>query len=213
MRSRLIALSFFFLDSTNAHAARIAFSSNASGNSEIYSIDADGTDLRNLTDHPADDFAPVWSPDARRIAFVSDRDNPHRGIYVMDAHGANPIHLTRSIEHLGYFSQLAWSPDGTRIAFAAVLTDEPDSLGARVPKGLYVLDADGSNLIDLDIELASIYALRAFPDIVTKYYDTNFWGGQPTRKADQRLSNYAPGESAPTWSPDGRRIATADING
>jgi Tol biopolymer transport system component len=56
-------------------------------------MDADGSNPVNLTDNPADDYFPAWSPDGTRIAFVSYRDgNPE--IYVMNADGSNPARLT-----------------------------------------------------------------------------------------------------------------------
>jgi len=55
-------------------AARIAFVSDRSGNHEIYLMNADGTDVRRLTDDPAFDSAPSWSPDGAAISFPSDRD-------------------------------------------------------------------------------------------------------------------------------------------
>ena len=76
--------------------AQIAFVSNRDGNPEIYVMDADGGNLRRLTNNPARDYAPSWSPDGKRIAFISDRDGHARRripglftseIYVMDADG------------------------------------------------------------------------------------------------------------------------------
>ena len=46
--------------------AQIAFVSDRDGNGEIYLMDTDGKNQRNLTNHPADDFAPTWSPDGRK---------------------------------------------------------------------------------------------------------------------------------------------------
>ena len=90
--------------------------------SEIYVMDADGGNQRRLTNNPASDYAPSWSPDGKRIVFVSDRDGhvdangwPTGDIYVMDADGGNPQNLTNNPFH---DSLPSWSPDGKRIAFS-----------------------------------------------------------------------------------------------
>ncbi len=72
---------------------RIAFESNRDGNLEIYSMNADGSDQVNLTDDPAEDTDPVWSPDGSRIAFVKASEG-HRNIYVMNADGSGQTNLT-----------------------------------------------------------------------------------------------------------------------
>ncbi len=83
--------------------AQIAFVSRRDGNPEIYVMDADGNNQRNLTNQPDRDWDPSWSPHGRRIAFVSDRDGHFRAdmpdipsyeIYVMDADGGNQQNLT-----------------------------------------------------------------------------------------------------------------------
>ena len=76
---------------------KIAFVSTRDGNHEIYVMNADGTNLINLTNHPtAADQHPSWSPDGRKIAFHSYRDG-NSEIYVMNADGANPIRLTNHV--------------------------------------------------------------------------------------------------------------------
>src|SRR5215213_7476480 len=68
----------------------IAFTSYRDGNAEIYSMNADGSNLRNLTNNQASDTEPEISPDGTKIAFVSTRDggilNPE--IYVMNSDGS-----------------------------------------------------------------------------------------------------------------------------
>ena len=74
---------------------RIAFVSERDGNAELYTIEADGSGLRRLTDDFALDDRPAWSPDGRRIAFSSTRQprTTRPGlerVYVMEADGGEP---------------------------------------------------------------------------------------------------------------------------
>jgi Tol biopolymer transport system component len=66
---------------------------------EIYVMRTDGTNLRQLTDNQrVQDSDPAWSPDSRRIAFVSNRDG-NREIYVMDADGSGQTNISRNPAH------------------------------------------------------------------------------------------------------------------
>ena len=65
----------------------ISFSSLRSGNLEIYVIDTDGKNLRNLTNHPASDHSATWSPNGRSFAYVSHQDGKGE-IYISFASGA-----------------------------------------------------------------------------------------------------------------------------
>ena len=53
--------------------AQIAFASNREGNFEIYVMDTDGKNPQRLTDNPAIDWDPSWSPDGKRIVFSSEK--------------------------------------------------------------------------------------------------------------------------------------------
>ncbi len=89
-----------------ATIGRIAFSRYRDGNEDIYVMDADGGNVQQLTDDPAGDWSPAWSPDGTRIAFSRYRDG-NEDIYVMDADGGNVRQLTD--DPAGDWSP-AWSP-------------------------------------------------------------------------------------------------------
>ena len=55
-------------------------------NPEIYVMNADGGNVRRLTNHNAWDYVPSWSPDSRFIAFASKRDD-NRDVYVIEGFG------------------------------------------------------------------------------------------------------------------------------
>ena len=94
---------------------RIAFASDRDGNFEIYVMGPDGGGQIRLTDDPADDLSPVWSPDGNSLAFVSFRDG-NAEIYRMNSDGGN---LTRLTNNAAADLDPAWSPDGARIAFTS----------------------------------------------------------------------------------------------
>ena len=98
------------------HKAQIAFTSTRDGNPEIYVMDADGEKQIRLTRHPEEDKMPSWSPDGKKIAFVSMRNSSRNQIYVMDSIGENIRRITEGAFDLNP----VWSPDGGKIAFSVL---------------------------------------------------------------------------------------------
>jgi dipeptidyl aminopeptidase/acylaminoacyl peptidase len=98
--------------------------------SNLWLIDAGGARPRELTSGNWRDTSPVWSPDGKRIAFLSDRD------------GTTQIHVmyveTREVAQLTHVHQtpgdLTWSPDGKRLAYTARVPDEDPILSVKMPK-------------------------------------------------------------------------------
>ena len=143
-------------------AVKIAFQSNRGFAEDefkfnIFVIDTNGKNLVRLTQGPASDLNPAWSPDGTKIAFASSRKG-NLGIYVMNDDGSNPINLTQSPDGGDWSPD--WSPDGSRIAFNSRRDGNEE---------IYVMHANGANLINLTQHLKS--------------------------------------DRSPDWSPDGSRIA------
>jgi TolB protein len=98
---------------------RIAFKSTRGGSYNLFLMDADGRNVRRLTDHRGNDHDPTWLPDGQSMVFTSDRD---RGTGRFDLYRLWPA--DGSIERLttsfaGYAFMPSVSPDGNRVAFVA----------------------------------------------------------------------------------------------
>ncbi|NJP06056.1 MAG: hypothetical protein HC837_10740, partial [Chloroflexaceae bacterium] len=181
---------------------RIVFQSNRDGNREIYVMNLDGSGQTNLTNHPARDENPTWSPDGTRIAFESDRDGPYN-IYIMNADGTG---VTRITDSEADDEDPAWSPDGASLSFLSNLRNG----GLAVA----VVPADGS----------------AQADVIGVSPNSLFFAWQPNSAAlllhiggsrfeGGRVTTFAPGDSqpgleladpgffqAPAWSVDGASL-------
>jgi hypothetical protein len=88
---------------------KIAFDSTRHGNSEIYTMNPNGTALDRLTNHTASDSEPAWSPDGNRIVFVSTRHGNNE-IYAMNPNGQALKRLTNN-PHLPSAREGDSSPD------------------------------------------------------------------------------------------------------
>jgi Tol biopolymer transport system component len=107
-----------------------------SGDEELYVMNADGTDIVQLTHNDVFDSAPAFSPDGTKIAFESARDSGDPlalDIYVMNADGSDVRRLTTDPAH---DEGPIFSPDGTKIAFASLRSGQED---------IWVMNADGSD--------------------------------------------------------------------
>jgi TolB protein len=183
----------------------------------LYAIDADGSNLRPLTDCQSpscQDFSAVWSPEGTRIAFV--RDGSGSGVYVMDADGSNLTLVSAGDTGSG---RPTWSPDGRRIAFDRYA--DPDGTST-----IFIAAADGSGMTPL-VSGEGLPSRPAWsPDGALVAYTSNDAysskhgvDGQPRARiwvtrvdgADQRLL-YS-GEPGTTdlgplaWSPSGTKLA------
>ena len=158
-------------------------------------------EISRLTNHSADDGNASWSPDGRRIAFMSSRDGNNE-IYVMDSDGSNLRRLTNHSADDGYPS---WSPDGRSIAFHSSRDGNAE---------IYSMGSDGSNPRRLTNQHSAIDAAPVWsPDgdriAFMSSRDGNFEvyvmdsdGSNP-----RRLTSNSATDGIPSWSPDSRQIA------
>ena len=93
--------------------AKIVFTSRRDGNFEIYIMNPDGSDQKNLTQHRAQDSTPVWSPTGEQILFTSDRGGIE-DLYLMDADGTNVRQVFKKLIGREFPT---WSPDGKALAY------------------------------------------------------------------------------------------------
>jgi Tol biopolymer transport system component len=112
-----------------------------SGDEEIYVMDADGTNVRQLTSNADFDSAPSWSNDGKEILFERAPGGTFRpgieaqekDVYVMRADGT---HVRRLTDSPGLDEGAEFSPDGTKIVFSSARDGQQE---------IYVMDADGTN--------------------------------------------------------------------
>jgi TolB protein len=104
---------------------------------DIHVMDADGSNVVRLTDDPAGEFMPVWSPDGGLIAFAREGDlvaGTYEAIFTMRPDGTNVRQVSSASGGSDFWP--TWSPDGTQLVFAAI---------RREDWGIWAVDADGSN--------------------------------------------------------------------
>ena len=189
---------------------RIAFDSTGEdGYAQVYVVDPDGSNLQRLTDITGKgegdvkgNLLPDWSPNRKKIAFVSTRHGPWE-IYLMDADGSNQQRLTYTPEIGKGNSGPVWSPDGKKIKFNSVRDGNAE---------IYLMDADGSNVQRLTRNPSKDELGTWSPDGQKIAFTSDRDGNREiyVMHTDgsnvQRLTNHPGHDAVLHWSPDGERI-------
>lgn len=194
---------------------------------ELYVVDAESGESRQLTDSVSHKTGPAWSPDGRWIAFTMLDGRNQGDVWVMPAPGGagGPVNLT---QHPANDCCVAWSPDSTRLAFLSSRTDEGTQpagslvrtgygMGPRAgasgprplttvvpepPQDVYLVDPDGGGLRKLTGSQGHVRDLAWSPDGRWLAYVSDRHAGQ-----EIYLIDVAGGEEARLTQNDWRDFA------
>jgi len=215
---------FDFSPAWSPDGTKLAFVSERDGaRYQIYSMNADGSDVRKISDSTINDSEPAWSPDGSKIAFTrgggciillnarkgavaNQNDDPCQPfVYTMNVDGSNRINLSQTPG-----SGPVWSPDGSKIAFS--------SYNTNFNSDIFIMNADGSNPQQLTNTAAHENVSSWSPDGTRLAFTSDrdapansFVGEIYTMKIDGtdivRLTNNELQDYGPVFSPDGTKIA------
>ncbi len=178
---------------------KIVFHSMRTGNWDIWKMDADGSDLVQLTTVSFEDRFPGWSPGAERITYANWNGTDY-DVWVMDADGSNKTQLTT---HPSDDTDPAWSPDGTMIAFTSSRDGDFD---------IWVMDSDGADKVQLTTNVSEDTQPTWSPDgsriaFASDRLGRNIWVMDADGSNQTEIQSDSGWDIWPAWSPDGTRIA------
>jgi WD40 repeat protein len=187
----------------------IAFASYREGESKIFLMNVDGSNVTPVSRTGLRESRPAWSPDGSRIAYVRRMNNANHEIYVMNADGSGATQLTNRPDSVE--SEPSWSPDGQRIAFISNERPTANTLVGRFH--VWVMNADGSDQMLLTDIGGSNTSPDWSPDGQRLVFDSTRDGDHEIYVMDANgghlvnLTQHPAMDYSPTWSPDGTRIA------
>ncbi len=206
--------------------SRIFFSSNRSGNYEIYSMKFDGTDVIRLTTNAVADVWPTVSPTGQ-VAFSREVSPGREQIFTMTSLGQNQTNISSNT-----FTETnpAWSPDGAKLAYAS---DRDAKFGPNQYLEIYSMNADGTGVTRLTTNDNGIDYHPAWSPDGSKIAFSSNRLANPTNPSDptcyaqaleiwvmnangsglRNLSNTCRGEAWPSWSPNGSEIVFVSDRG
>jgi serine/threonine protein kinase len=193
----------------------IAFASDRTGIPQIYLMNSDGSNQRQLTNETDGACQPEWSPDGQRLVYISPcrtKKDVYEGsnLYIINADGSSKVSLPTAPE--GDFDP-AWSPDGNQIAFTSLRPGFTE---------IYVVDLRTLVITRLTTQGPAIQGRQArwspsgtqIVYSVKRFGVSQIWymtdtGRQPAQlvRSGSEKSDYLP-----AWSPDGRMILYSETD-
>ena len=187
--------------------SQIAFASNRDTgppynpyNLDIYVMNSNGTNVKRIVDDPEYDVGPQWSPDGRKIVFMTARNGDY-DVYEMNPDGTGQKNLTADYDKSSGYP--VWSIDGQNIAFSRRIEGKEQ---------IFVMDPDGRNIKQVTHNSANNALPCWSPDGSKLVFQTDQDGNSEiyTISVDGelvQLTDDAAEDLSPDWSPDGNRIA------
>ena len=199
---------------------------------ELYTANADGSDIKKLTDVSGYDAEATVSPNGKKIVFTSERDGD-LDLYSMDIDGKNVKRLTDTI---GYDGGAFYSPDSKMIVYRRSAQETPEAIKKYkdllaqhlvVPTvfEIWVMNADGTNKRQVTKLESASFAPFFTPDGKRIIFCTNYFDPEKANRRRQptfdlvlinldgsgieRITFGATFDGFPMFSPDGKKLVFA----
>jgi serine/threonine protein kinase/Tol biopolymer transport system component len=181
---------------------KLVYSSDASGNRDLWIMDADGGNQKQLTSDAGSNSGPAVSPDGQYIIFVSDRKDARHNLWRMNIDGSNQRQLTTGSFDLNPVI----SPDGKWVLYVSVREKHPN---------LYRIPIDGGEPVQLTDKHSILPAISPDGKWIACYY----WDQKPESQLAIALIPFEGGAPVKTftlpspvvrWTPDGSALTYVD---
>jgi Tol biopolymer transport system component len=188
----------------------LVFSSGRSGDFDLWTLELETLDLRQLTSGKGLHDFPRWSPDGRQIAYIGTSDDLISSLWIMNRDGSGKKRLTFKV----HAQHPSWSADGKSILFTANVEngEEVEICSYDLTLEKYellmrrsgqetepCLSPDGSRLLFASIN----------PDSTEPFVnrDTEIWEHDLASGEERKICSHPARDYCPVYSPDGKRIA------
>lgn len=186
---------------------QIAFTSDRDGDTEIYLMNADGSNLTKITNNTYADAVPAISNDGTQIAFMSNRSG-HLAIHVMNVDGSNVRKVTSPTADPETWGLISWSPDDKKLVY---IDDRSRN------QQLYTINIDGTGEQQLTDDSSTKGYVAWSPNGNKILYSSDVTGYsqiftiEPDGTNKQQITSDGNNYQQPNWSPDGSKIALVSI--